>query len=369
MNGESGQQDTSQDEANEKLRKQYTVKDKWDKWNIVLRPLVGIITGAVIGLLGYFGSNLLQERQANEINMRLYSELMNQREQAENELKSEMFRKIFDSFLSSEDGKDNQKLIEIKKELLQLELLTRNFHESIDVKPIFRKILFSIIDLKRPLIKKQKTLKDEGGLNDEMKLRKINRVMDNLKSIAGRIARKQLELLAQENNILEIEVPYSELCMDIRPNKDFKKQKCAEGKGHKVKKRLTINVSNGKSISRDFEVDIKYAYPEWGQVYLSVKASPIDSETIDCSEWKNKNKINNICKEFWVSHFDFPLVDNTYLSHQERYGVAMDGIDKERKVIRFVLAYFPSTYSGLKEKSFYHQKVLDHLENWDFVGN
>jgi Na+-transporting NADH:ubiquinone oxidoreductase subunit NqrB len=91
-------------------------------------------------------------------------------------------------------------------------------------------------------------------------------------------------------------------------------------------------------------------------------------DDFDCSESKNINKINNICKEFWVSRFDYPLVDNTYLSKDERYGVAIDSIDTKREMIRLVLVYFPATYSGLKEKSFYHQKILNHLDDWELFG-
>jgi len=382
MNDGIEQQDISSEEGHIPIRKQYTIKDKWDKWNIFLSPMGGIITAGVIAGFGFFGSHFLNERQENEINMRLYSELMSQREESENKLKSEMFQQIFKSFLEPnqngaivkkiaiEQSKSefNTKLILVKKELLQLELLTRNFHESIDVKPIFKKILFSILDLKRPLREIEKRLKDEKKVNadDVRKLRKVNRQLKNLKSIAGRISRKQLEVLSQKTNIIEIPVPYSDLCIEKKPFEKFKEQKCSN-KGKSVSRELTFRLNKDESKSRKFTIDVKYAFPEWGQVYLSVKAEPIDGESVDCSKAESKYKVDNICKEFWVSRFDFPLVDNTYLSNQERYGVALNGIDEKNKILRFAIVYFPSSYSGLKEKSFYHQKVLNHLETWSFM--
>ena len=57
-----------------------------------------------IALVGILGSGLLAQKQTDDMNLRLYSELMNQREQAENTLRSQMFKEIFDSFLTPLKG-------------------------------------------------------------------------------------------------------------------------------------------------------------------------------------------------------------------------------------------------------------------------
>ena len=38
-------------------------KDIWDKLDIVFKPLNGLLTALAVGLLGYYTSNLLRERE------------------------------------------------------------------------------------------------------------------------------------------------------------------------------------------------------------------------------------------------------------------------------------------------------------------
>jgi hypothetical protein len=133
--------------------------------------------------------------------------------------------------------------------------------------------------------------------------------------------------------------------------------------------------TSDREYQRIFRINVDYAYTKWSQVYVTVQATR-PNEAINCPNKKEMNKndedkssddrnIHNSCASFWVSSFDFPLVDNTYLSEEERYGVAIDSIDKDE--VNLVLVYFPASYAGLKEKSFYHKKVLNHLAHWSII--
>lgn len=130
-------------------------KDFWDKLSVISRPVAGLLTGLAIASVGFFGSRFLEGKQAMESNLRLYSELMTKREDSENSLRKDMFEKISQSFLKFPNEKidDNikNKLNQIDLKLLQLDLLARNFHDSLDMKPIFKQILHEIIYLKRSI--------------------------------------------------------------------------------------------------------------------------------------------------------------------------------------------------------------------------
>ena len=431
-------------ETNKDLKQNYTVKDKWDKLEIMLHPIGGFFTGLAIAALGYFGSAALEDRQTNEINMRLYSELMNQREQAENKLRSDMFKQIFDSFLSkseSETDKDKdvieqetrlaatnnaEEAINISrtllklanKDLLRLELLTRNFHESIDIKPIFYEILFKILAVKRPIraidcaitelqnkkISYGKTknsaiteqhdkalqtlqacedLKTTSGRHSETVdrfkksaenlinkdksavktakslLADTDRKINKLRSIAHRISDKQIENLANQTNYKKIRLSYDQVCDDVRPSEPIVECDITNPYTEVVMLRMK---ANDREYQRIFNIRVTNSYRKWNQVYVEVQATN-PNEDVTCKE-REDNDIHNMCAKFWVSSFDFPLVDNTYLSEEERYGIAIDSIDDDKREINLVLVYFPASYAGLKEKSFYHKKVLNHLDNW-----
>ncbi len=74
-----------------------------------------------------------QSAQNRDIKAQLFTELTTKREQAESDLRKDMFTKILESFL----GTDTTGLESL---VLKLELLSYNFHGSLDLKPLFMHI-------------------------------------------------------------------------------------------------------------------------------------------------------------------------------------------------------------------------------------
>src|SRR5262245_13508393 len=105
-------------------------KDFWDKVDIVLRPINGILTALAVALLGYYTSSVLRQSEVRETNQRVYTELMSSREQAESGLRKDMFLSIIQTFLRAETAG-------IEAKMLNLEMLSANFSESLNLKPLF----------------------------------------------------------------------------------------------------------------------------------------------------------------------------------------------------------------------------------------
>src|SRR6476646_4371097 len=105
-------------------------KDFWDKVDIVLRPLNGLLTAVAVGLLGYYTSNIVRQQETRDSNERVYTQLMSSREQAESGLRKDMFQSIITAFLSPQSGG-------LEGKMLNLEMLAYNFHESLNLKPLF----------------------------------------------------------------------------------------------------------------------------------------------------------------------------------------------------------------------------------------
>ncbi|HEX9006737.1 MAG TPA: hypothetical protein VF889_05555, partial [Bacteroidota bacterium] len=59
--------------------------------------------------------------------------------------------------------------------------------------------------------------------------------------------------------------------------------------------------------------------------------------------------------EFWVGYFDFPMIDNTRLTHDQRVSVVLNAFEDDAADI--TLAYFPGSYASLKEKPYYQEVV------------
>src|SRR5512141_2361230 len=112
-------------------------KDHWDKVQIVLSPLGGLLTAIAVASLGFIGSRTIERQQSNEAKLRLYSELMTRREEAEGTLRKEMFQSIIGSFFDPSSTS-------LETKLLKMELLAQNFHEALDLTPLFQHILREI---------------------------------------------------------------------------------------------------------------------------------------------------------------------------------------------------------------------------------
>ena len=69
-------------------------KDWWDKAAIILHPVGGLLAALAVAGLGFFGSQFLEKRQAEETRARFYSELISKREEADSALRKDMFMSI-----------------------------------------------------------------------------------------------------------------------------------------------------------------------------------------------------------------------------------------------------------------------------------
>src|SRR5262245_59110915 len=105
-------------------------KDLWDKIDIIFRPVNGLLTAMAVALLGYYTSSVLRQNELRETNERVYTELMSSREQAESGLRKDMFLSIIQTFQRPDSAG-------LETKMLNLEMLAYNFHESLNIKPLF----------------------------------------------------------------------------------------------------------------------------------------------------------------------------------------------------------------------------------------
>ena len=110
----------------------------WEKTDIVLKPVGGLLTALSVALVGIIGSQLLRDQQELETNTRLYAELMSSREQSDSSLRQEMFKTIIDDFLAppAVTGADALTAEAVRasyrRDVLKLEILAYSFHDALD---------------------------------------------------------------------------------------------------------------------------------------------------------------------------------------------------------------------------------------------
>jgi len=296
-------------EENVKPRDNKQEKDFWDKINIILGPLGGVVTALSIALVSYFASDYLNKNQENEAKTRLYTELMSRREESESALRKDMFTSIISTIL-----KENATLDE---RILQLELLAYNFHESLNLMPFF-----TYLDRRNNLDTKDPKLR-EG-------------YRDRLYNMSREVTSKQIASLEGVSRIEKFVYCYDKI-------------NCA-GADSIFSTTFYDSIVNGNKVDSITHI-----------VYLTISKMDTLNNSINVSlkvctrEGQQEDK----CAQpaFTIDFFEFPMIDNTRLINDKRISAVLRDFDKVNKFIELDLIFFPGSHSSLKERPYYDDIV------------
>jgi hypothetical protein len=297
-------------------------RDIWEKVSLILQAGGGILTAVTVALIGLIGSNYLKEResadtasrermQANEANVRIYTELMSKREEAESALRKDMFISVIQSFLRPGTAS-------LDERVLNLELLSYNFHESLNLKPLF-------IYLDKQIQRSNDLAKKEYQVR--------------LYKVASEISLKQMLVLESAGAKADRDVDFDA----------FK-----DNPGGIPLESVTLTV---EGVQRQFSLFVLEADKKTRELRMRM-----DVRTA-------KDTLGNVetnTAEFWVGFFDFPMIDNTRLTQDQRCAVVLNAF--EDGLANITLAYFPGSYASLKEKPYY-QEVVQNLMKTNSMMN
>jgi hypothetical protein len=258
-----------------------------------------LLTALAVALLGYYTSNVLRQNETVQTNERVYTELMSSREQAESGLRKDMFLSIIETFQAESAG--------LEAKMLNLELLTYNFHESLNLKPLFAHMDRLI-----------------ASSNDPAKSGYVSR----LSQISRDIAIRQLVLLEQVGSKFSRSI-------------DLEKFKTEGGYLDLEPEKLKLG-----DVEREFKLAVIGANPQGREIRLEMGVRTL-SEPGDPSGMQ--------LRRFWIGSYDFPMIDNTRLSRDQRAAIVLtQGNDSSAEI---TLVYFPGSYASLKEKVSYDEVV------------
>lgn len=310
-------------------------RDKWDYIELFLRPVSALLTAITIALIGYFTQNTLYDAQIQETkrtqvtqNYRLYSELLSKREDAESALRKDMFSTILKQFFLIPD-KDNGQT-NVPKRLLKLEMLALNFGDALSLSPLFVELDKDINNYKYPSA-----------------FSKTNRARDKnrLKSLARRVSEQQLSALSTGGISWVFSIPLSAL-----DNGSFKWPYNEGDEGELPVKEEDREYSRAYSLNdvdRDYKFTFSNAEDESKAVTVKLEIQVSDNPVI-------------VKRSFKLNYFNFPMVDNTRLSNDQRFALVMTKFSKER--IYFSAICFPGKYSSQRDKPFLDD-VIHRLRN------
>jgi len=264
-------------------------------------------------MVSYYASDYINRNQENEAKTRLYTELMSRREESESALRKDMFTSIIGTILQDDPATLDEKI-------LQLELLAYNFHESLNLTPLFT------------YLNRRNNFETKDRL--QHKLYK-NRIYDMSKEVTT----KQLASLEGVASTEKFVYFYDSLAFS--PNDTFS---CM----------FIDSMKNGDKMDRILHF-----------VHLTI----LEKDTFDSSVnvrlkigTQIQGKEDRVADpEFTIDFFEFPMIDNTRLINDKRCAVVLRDFDSVNKFIELDLIFFPGSHSSLKERPYYDDIVAKLL--------
>ena len=307
-----------------------------DLAKILALPLVTLV-------LGYWFNSSLNERQQVESNIRLYAEMMGRREEADSNLRKDMFNSILNTFMARDQASRLSSEEVIRRQILSLELLAYNFHESLDIGPLFK-------DVERRI-----TL-EERGSNVELRGR--------LESVALQVIEHQLTALSDVGMVERGDALPSKI-RDFQAHIMFGTRAIADpqvkpGEGAS-RVCLSMEAADGTRHYRQFRLELIGLNETAREVQVHLYVSQLltlkqcQQSSLDL---EGKREIDT---NFIVGLFDFPMIDNTRLSGGERTTVSLTALNPN--VLSVALAYFPASRASLKDKPYYDEVMRELRRN------
>jgi hypothetical protein len=279
-------------------------KDFWDKLQIFLSPLGGLLTALAVASLGFIGSRTVERQQAAEEKIRLYSELMTRREESEATLRKEMFQSIIGSFFDAGSAS-------LETKLLKMELLAENFHEALNLAPLFKHIHREI---------------ETGSESTRLKKEFEGRLSD----LAREVTRKQMLVLESGGKRQDWTVVFGDsLLAGTAPAQLEDAELTLDG----IKRRFRVTISGADTVAAELKVALEVDTPAQPGV-------PTDA-------------VGRYSVEFDVGFYSTPMIDNTRLSNDQRVAVVVS--DMSRIGAGLSLMYFPGSRASLREKPYYEE--------------
>jgi hypothetical protein len=290
----------------------------------------------ITAIIGYFFTEWQKERDNAENNIRLYTQLISQREQSDSVLRTEMFKAVLEKFLSSGAAGNLRDMI------LKLELLSYNFHESLDLGPLFKEVHRTLeAPSQLPAEEQAQLRKRLDAAAQTIVIQQSAALSLNGLRFPGVISQEDANSTENGGYVIDEQISESDAPLSASAQ-------AVTGKAGTHRLRLTLEVLSMPSDRNEVEVR------------LVAQEVPGNGPSI-------------IDRHFSVSPYDFPMLDNTRMPNGDRCAVVItnyyrdtQGTEAERQRNSFVkleMIVFPATSASLKERIEYDELLKNMLRS------
>lgn len=264
--------------------------------------------------------------------------ILSQREQAESQLRASMFQYLIDPIVGP--LKEGER-IPLDRERLIVELLTLNFHEHIEFKPLLE-------DLYKRLATNKSLSREDAGIQ-----------RSRLSSVARRVIDRQITVLSVEAEKYGLQ--------GYEPEQIYFKNSIGTNisECHWTKETDGLPL-NGPAMPAALYEKVCVKSPD--NAYLvEILLSEIDIQNHTCtiSAMIKDLPAHTIVRiqEFTLTEFDFPFTDNTRIDKDHRFSLVIDnfaGIDvpsEEEIIVGLRMAWFPKDFITSRERPLNYSEI------------
>ena len=250
-----------------------------------------------------------EKRAISDKRLMLYTQLLSAREQADTEVRRGIFDKVLEKYLQP-DAKN------IENKIVALDLMSANFHESLDLSPLFWQLDRLV------------------SADTDVRVRKTR--LKELARIAFDVKSRQLDALALAGGRQDLELDLTQVTGVEVASQQFP---------------LSFTDPSGNHFKRTFSVDVIEPDLQSRRVRIRVRVD-LNPDT----------SASNLDISLWADLYDFPLVTFTRISANERIAAVLTSVQPETATASMTFIYYPSARSGVKDKPFIDE-VLENLKS------
>lgn len=272
--------------------------------------------------------------------------LLNQREQADSNLRAAMFKELVNPII----GQNKQGLTRDQEQLL-VELLALNFHEHFELKPM-------LLHLDERLRQERDTMDQETW----------HRSRSSLLAAVRQVKERQVAMLTRgtndESGATEqaARVYRLDLCVHNKPSGGKGVKMSCKENDHSFDNLFVIPSPNGK-----YELTFTFGAPDWNkrsfpvQVIMHPKEDTPNNKVNTAANEYHDNIVRTADRNFTLTEFNFPYTDNTVLADGTRFALIADNVYPTARRAEFKLIWFPQDYFPDYERPINHRQFRERL--------
>jgi hypothetical protein len=324
-------------------------------------PLVGLMVTIFLHIDSEANRNQQLKLTEKNRQAQLFAEIMSRRESSDSDIRAAMFNTLLTNYLGklTSDDPGNDSFETLKRKEVFLKLLTSNFQEYFNAKPLFE-----------DLYERIRVSGKKSGL-EEKKVEKLKDLQKDLIKLAKSTAKKQEVMLARVGtsfqtqmkkgdyhcvslydpqelvikigeDLVDLEREYTSKCVER-----YKDENRSSTKNNKYTRNKTNNINNALY---SLEMRVREIRDNDIEVEITVWRDFFDDNLYDYSRIEKDSIIFN------VSYFDLPFMDNTRLFEGSRFALVLRDIPN-KDFANIDVITFREEFMSLRDRPFFEEML------------